>query len=252
MKKILIAMMMSAISTSAWAVNVEGAWPQEARGGSLRKPAWVLVIPAKRQSDGNLLVWDRADDWVRQWIVPKATPGGIRTVAIVGDSEDKRLVSASHIDNMQSSALRQIAAKYNAPAIALTVSGDDGQVVAVWVPGQHATWDYANGNRMDRNAALETMDLLFAGKQSSPEVSSTSGSTNTVQVQIVAERFNQDRQVMEYRIRAQGDEAEYRLGNANGLLVLGRATDDPHVYEVRMKNATSIEAALENAGLRVQ
>ena len=127
MKKILLPLFLALATFHANAANIEGAWPQDARGGSLRKPAWVLVVPAKRQDDGSLLVWDRNDSWVRQWIVPAKTPKGLRTVAIVGDSEDKRLVAATQIDNMQSSALRQISRKYNAPAIALAVSGEIGR-----------------------------------------------------------------------------------------------------------------------------
>ncbi len=141
---ILLSGTIALTSSQILASQVQGVWPDEARGEKLGRPNWVLVIPAERQADGSLVVWDRENPWVRQWIVPKTTRTGLRTVAIVGDSEDKRVVSAAEIDNMKSGALRQIAQKYDAPAIALVVTGTDGEVVAGWTPGYNATWEFSD------------------------------------------------------------------------------------------------------------
>lgn len=252
MKKIFLALIVALTSIHASAANVEGSWPQDARGGALKRPSWVLVVPAKRQADGSLLVWDRGDSWVRQWIVPEKTPKGLRTVAIVGDSEDKRLIAASQIDNMQSSALRQIARKYNAPAIALAVSGGDEQVVAAWVPGFNATWDYTSGGFENRKASLETIDQLFSGHQNMVSANFGLEQTQTEQVSIMAERFNAEVQLMEYRIRAPSAEAENRILSSRRFIVMGRATSDETVLEIRMNDATPIEKALQEAGLQAR
>jgi len=249
MKKLLFPIFLAIAPFHAHATNVEGSWPQDARGGSLKRPAWVLVVPAKRQEDGSLLVWDRNDSWVRQWIVPEKTPKGLRTVAIVGDSEDKRLVAAAQIDNMQSSALRQIARKYNAPAIALAVSAGDEQVVAAWVPGFNATWDYTAGGFESRKASLETIDQLFSG-----EAVMTSGfgegQEQAAEVSVLAERFNEQTQAMEYRVRAPNIEAENRMLGSSRFVVLGRSESDESVLEIRMNDNTPIEKALQEAGLK--
>lgn len=250
MKKFLLPLIFAFVPFQAPATNVEGSWPQDARGGSLRKPAWVLVVPAKRQEDGTLLVWDRNDSWVRQWIVPEKTPKGLRTVAIVGDSEDKRLIAATQIDNMQSSALRQIARKYNAPAIALAVSAGDEQVVAAWVPGYNATWDYTTGGIENRKASLETIDQLFSGHQAVATSDFGDEQTHVEGVSVLAERFNTQAQAMEYRVRAPSAEAENRMLESNRFMVLGRASSDQSILEIRMNDNTPIEKALQEAGLQ--
>jgi hypothetical protein len=250
MKKILVSIFVALTSTNAIAANIEGSWPQDARGGSLKRPAWVLVVPAKRQADGTLLVWDRNDSWVRQWIVPEKTPKGLRTVAIVGDSEDKRLIAAGQIDNMQSASLHQIARKYNAPAIALVVSGGDEQVVAAWLPGYNATWDYTAGGFENRKASLETIDALFSGHQNVATSNFGIEHVQPVQVSVLAERFNAEVQAMEYRIMAPGVEAENRLMSSRRFTVMGRTTSDERVLEIRMNDATTIEKALQEAGLQ--
>ena len=250
MKKYLLPLLFALTAFPASAANVEGAWPQEARGGSLRKPAWVLVVPAKRLEDGSLLVWDRQDDWVRQWIVPEKTPKGLRTVAIVGDSEDKRLIAAAQIDNMQSSALRQIARKYNAPAIALAVSSGNEQVVAAWAPGYNATWDYTAGGLESRKASLETIDELFSGQQTVVANNFGSEPRQTEGVSVMAERFNSEAQAMEYRVRALSIEAENRIVGSRRFSVLGRASSDQSILEIRMSDSTPIVKALQEAGLQ--
>jgi hypothetical protein len=250
MKKFLLPLLLALAPFHANAANVEGSWPQDARGGSLRKPAWVLVVPAKRLEDGTLLVWDRTDTWVRQWIVPEKTPKGLRTVAIVGDSEDKRLIAASQIDNMQSSALKQIARKYNAPAIVLAVSSGDEQVVAAWLPGYNATWDYTSGGFDNRKASLETIDRLFSGHQA---IAVSDFGTEQIQlesVSVLAERFNAETQAMEYRVRAPSAEAENRMMGSSRFVVLGRSPSDQSILEIRMNDRTSIEKALQEAGLQ--
>jgi hypothetical protein len=209
----------------------------------------VLVVPAKRQEDGTLLVWDRNDSWVRQWIVPEKTPKGLRTVAIVGDSEDKRLIAATQIDNMQSSALRQIARKYNAPAIALAVSSGEEQVVAAWIPGYNATWDYAATGLENRKASLETIDQLFSGHQAVAASDFGAEHTDMEGVVVLAERFNSQAQTMEYRVRAPNAEAENRMLGSNRFIILGRASSDQSILEIRMNDNTPIEKALQEAGL---
>lgn len=252
MKKLLLVIAAALCPAIAYAERVEGAWPQEARGASFARPDWVLVIPATRLEDGNLLVWDRSDAWVRQWIVPAKTPKGLRTVAIVGDSEDKRTVAAAQIDNMQSSALRQIARKYNAPAVVLAVSGSDGQVVAAWMPGFNATWDYSTGNASDRKGSLETIDALFSGKRQLVSEFTTETAAISASVEVVAERMNQASGTMEYRIKSESDEVLDALSGSPHLVVLGRVPDEPSVIEVRMRDLTPIEAALKSAGLSLR
>jgi hypothetical protein len=69
---------------------------------------------------------------------------------------------------------------------------------------------------------------------------------------VVAERLNQASGTMEYRIRTEGEGAFDAMSQSVHLEVLGRASDDPAIIEVRMRDLTSIEAALRSAGLSLR
>ncbi len=204
MKARLASLALVLHATTAAAIP-QGAWPDDARNLPLGRPSWILVVPASRADDGTIRLWDRQDEWLRSWVVPKATPDGIRTVAITGDSEDQKLIRGEQLDNMRVESLHLLARKYSADAVAVVVrdSGED-VAVAAWRAGAHATWDEASpGEGGDsRGTALAVMDTLFS-KTAAP--AETAASTPTAAVRVIAERMSADGVRMEYRIECPQD-----------------------------------------------
>lgn len=202
------------LQASTAAALPQGAWPDEARNLPLGRPAWVLVVPASRADDGTIRLWDRQDEWLRSWVVPKATPQGIRTVAISGDSEDQKLVHGEQLDNMRVDSLRLLARKYSAEAVAVVVR-DSAEAVAVaaWRVGTHATWEAAGqtDGQDARGAALAVMDSLFSKAAQSETATSSIGPA----VRVVAERLSTDGVRMEYRIECPPDRISLLEGSSS-------------------------------------
>jgi hypothetical protein len=204
MKARIAALALLLHATTAAAVP-QGAWPDDARNLPLGRPAWILVVPASRADDGSIRLWDRQDEWLRSWVVPKATPEGIRTVAITGDSEDQKLVHGEQLDDMRIDSLRLLARKYSADAVAVVVRDSAEDVaVAAWRVGAHATWEEAvpGESGMSRDAALSVIDALFSDVETKPPepTEQAEESAYASGVKVVAERISEDGIRMEYRI----------------------------------------------------
>jgi len=165
MKRLALALAVTILPTQSFA-GAEGYWPPEARGVTLPRPAWVLVVPARRGADGTVAAWDRTGSWMRKWVVPRSAKGNLRTVAVTGDSEDARIVDGTQIDNMDTSALGRLASKYGAPAVAVVMEGAEGEAaVAVWKPGHGAAWDMTNPGEDSREGSLRLIGDLFSGQR---------------------------------------------------------------------------------------
>jgi len=233
MKAITTAILLILSSVPALA-KPEGAWPEEARSLPLGRPAWVLVVPATRDPDGSIRLWDRQDQWLRSWIVPKATPGGIRTVAISGDSEDQKLIQGEQLDNMRVDSLKVLARKYSAEAVAVVVRDSREEVaVAAWREGAHATWNEAMseaGAPEPRREALAVMDELFADASDAGQVSPRAADT----ARVVAERLSYDGVRMEYRLEIDSSLADMLRSSASlEVTRIGEGTADVLVMDGR-------------------
>lgn len=241
------ALLASVLSATAATAAPQGSWPEEMRASGLPKQNWIMVIPARREADGSVLVWDRDDPWTKQWTVPKATPGGTRTVAINGDAEDRRIVSAAQIDNMSVSSLSTLAGKYGASAIAVVVADGEGAVaVAAWAHGNYATWDEAPAGTDMRAEALATLDALYSGAK--PAAVDDDGRA----LHIAGQRFNAAKGTMEYRIEASQDVALDQLGETPSLEVTGRDPTDPPSIRVVVTDGREIAQVLTGAGFVVK
>lgn len=162
--RLFIAWLITVVTITSAHALPQGSWPDEASHISLSKKDWILVIPARRSQDGEIILWDKDDPWLKQWIVPRQTPSGIKTVAITGDAEDKSLIHGWHVENMEVDALRGLSQKYKAPAIAVAVMDEDEQVaVAGWVSGEGAAWRFADMQTSSRVASLQALDDIFKG-----------------------------------------------------------------------------------------
>lgn len=162
--RILSAFAAVFVVSSALASPVEGMWPSEARGAIQPRPKWIIVVPVTRDASGTITAWNRSDPWIRKWVVPKRVGDGIRTVTVTGDADDVRGVSGDQFDNMDSSALRRLTSKYGAPAIAVVVSGTDGNAaVAAWTPGHQASWEVTRDGEDPKEGAMRILGDLFSG-----------------------------------------------------------------------------------------
>jgi hypothetical protein len=251
MKFSISALLALSAASSSFAAP-QGAWPEDMRGNALPAQDWVMVIPATRAADGSIIVWDRGQPWTRAWIVPKATPGGTRTVAINGDAEDMRIVSAQAIDNMSVASLSRLAGKYGAEAIAVAVEETDGAVaVAAWAKGSFATWD-ASPPPPDaghdpaavlsdaRASALALIDGVYAGRGRGKEVKDDDG---VDRARIVAQRFNASLGVMEYRVVG-GAAALERIARAASVRVTSRSEDVPASIDLVVTDGRDVEDVL--------
>lgn len=213
-----------------------------------------MIIPATRKPDGSVSVWNRTDVWNRAWIVPKATPGGTRTVAVNGDSEDMRIVSPEQIDNMSVSALSTLAGKYGAAAIAVVVAEDSGEVaVAAWAKGNYATWDSAVGGGDPRGDALRTLDEIYAGAD--PSLASSPLNAGEAEdlnyVTIVGQRYNERIGGMEYRISGPSSLIDSIASNP-AFHVEARNEDVPPSVDLTVVDGRDVESVLAEAGVVVR
>lgn len=244
MRFILSAAILAATSTFASATP-EGYWPSEAQGVSLPKPGWVLVVPAKRQSDGTIIVWDRDIPWMKEWVVPHPTPSGLRTIAIAGDSEDKRLIDGTAIDEMGIDALERLASKYKAPAIAVAVSDEvDAIAVAAWMPGHEASWESVP-ETASRQAALSTIDHLFSGQTQTPGLATDGG----FDIAIVGQRMTSVG--IEYKVMLENERSLELISSTQGLAVLDYdvETESPSAI-IRVTDGRDVETVLFSAGVK--
>lgn len=236
MKHLLLALMIAAASPAMSAP--QGPWPEEARGLGLPKAEWILVVPARRLADGSVSVWNRDDEWTGQWIVPRQTPAGVRTVAIVGDAEDRRMVDGTALDVMDASVLSRLAAKYRAPAVAVAITDSRGEVaVAGWIKGAGASWIEASGAG-GREGSLAAMDMIFTG----------GGGEASFDVAITGQRMNGG--WMEYRIEVYDPIIEDVISQISGVEVV--ATAGPQALVVRVTDGRDVETALRSAGLSLR
>ena len=219
------------------------------RGFSLPEQEWIMIIPVTRKADGSVSVWNRNDSWNRDWTVPKATPAGTRTVAVNGDSEDMRIVSPFQIDNMSIDSLSKLASKYGTAAIAVVVSeeGTDNVAVAAWAKGNYATWDsVAPSGRTRREAALAMLDDIYSGSSTSVAVPGAESATGAVS--IVAQRYNQTFGTNEYRIVGERSDLE-RLANDPAISVTSRNEDVPSSIDLWVNDGRDIEQIIRGVGL---
>jgi hypothetical protein len=201
---ICILVILSGLIPCLASASPQGIWPDDMRGFNLPKQDWIMIIPATRGPDGAISVWNRSDPWNREWVVPKTTPLGTRTIAVNGDSEDMRIVSADQIDNMSVSSLSRLAGKYGASAIAVVVFEQvGGTAVAAWAKGNYATWEAvvpAEG-QTQRQAALVTLDDIFSGEANVPAYEvAAAASEGQMSARILGQRFNETLSLMEYRV----------------------------------------------------
>ena len=246
MKYIFLVLIYCLITTSSSAVP-QGSWPQSMRGQYLPTPDWVLIIPALRNDDGTITIWNKEGEWNRNWIVPRKTPSGIRTVAISGDSEDKRLITGGQIDNMSNASLLSMNEKYDAKAIAVVVTDSTGDLaVAAWSAGLDATWQEGIRTDNPRKLALSIIDDIFSGNSNQYEYWQPSNS-----VKIIAERLNPITMKMEYRL--EGDrEVLVAVKDSEELDVIAEFTEAPTILDVSLINDKTIEDIFFEMGINLK
>jgi len=221
----------------------QGSWPDEASYISLSKKSWVLVIPARRSETGDIVLWDKDDDWLQQWIVPRQTPSGTKTVAITGDADDKRMVLGWHLENMDVNALNKLAGKYKAPAIAVAVKDASQQVaVAGWVSGEGAAWRFVSSSGATRESALGVIDEIFSGYSEPNEIAVAQD-----KVEITGQRFNDG--WTEYRLESFDQPSLERLYSIPGVEVMGTLDANNPSVIVRVTDGRDIETVLRSAGI---
>ena len=243
MKRMLAA---AAVLSAAWSAayaSPEGGWPESARGVGLPQPDWVLVIPARRDGGGALVPWSKEDPWTREWIVPKATPRGMRTVAVTGDAEDRRVIDGWLVDSMDVEALSRLADKYGAPAVAVAVMDESGDTaVAAWSPGNHASWDHGGWGRAAREGVLAAIDGLFSGQRH--------GFHAAYDVRITGQRGAG--YAREYRIEAEDEAVIDLIDTIPGLRVAERLwVAEGAAAAVSVTDGRAVEDVLRGAGLIV-
>lgn len=246
MRRIIIALIFSLGQTLSALSSPQGSWPAELKGVGLPTPDWILVLPAKREPSGTIKLWDKDDPWNREWVVPKATPTGIRTVAIAGDAEDRRVVADWHVDTMDVTALSMLAEKYSAPAIAVVVQDDMGDTaIAAWMPEYEAVWDAVGATDGDREPALHILEYIFRGH----EDAAVHYTANETEVIITGQRFNGS--TYEYRLELIGNEAEGILKTASGIEIVEYidTLTDIRTIVVRGTDGRDIETILMSNGI---
>jgi hypothetical protein len=254
MKLPAAAVLLTVLAAAPALASPQGSWPEDMRGYSLPRQNWIMILPATRKPDGTVSVWNRTDAWNRQWIVPKATPNGTRTVAVNGDSEDMRIVSPEQIDNMSVAALSKLAGKYGASAIAVVVLEEPGQVaVAAWARGNYATWDSAVDEDTPRLDALKTLDEIYAGTDRNMTVgdSAASEAQGDQRVTIVGQRFDERAGRMEYRISGSAGVLD-KIAADSAFEVSTRNEDVPPTIDLSVRDGRDVEQVLSEAGVAVR
>lgn len=230
-------------STSLGTAAPQGSWPDEASQISLSKKDWILVVPARRNEIGEIALWDKGDAWMQEWVVPRQTPNGTRTVAITGDAEDKRMILGWHLENMDVNALQKLAGKYKAPAVAIAVEDANKQVaVAGWVAGEGAAWRGIGNAAAARSGTLAALDDIFSGYSDPSEISVVDE-----KVEITGQRQNDG--WTEYRLESFDQASIDRLYNIPGLEVVGEPTTNNPSVIVRITDGRDIEMVLRSAGI---
>jgi hypothetical protein len=242
----LIALFEFFIFTTMACASPEGSWPEEASYISLSKKNWVLVIPARRSENGEIVLWNKEDEWLQQWIVPRQTNSGMKTVAITGDADDRRLVQGYHLENMDVNVLNKLAAKYRAAAIAIAIKDKSEQLaVAGWVSGEGAAWRSINSHEANREAALGMIDDIFNGYSDPSE-----GTVQEDTIAITGQRQNAG--WTEYRLEYFSPESILKLQSIPGVEIVGNSdTNRPSVI-VRITDGRDIETVLRSAGISYQ
>lgn len=90
-------------------------------------PTWVLIVPVQEYAD-QLSLWDQSNQWVSAW--NRAPSVGISTAAAGGDAGDQQLISAERLRDYNldiDKLLRQMARKYDAPAVAMVTLSSQQQ-----------------------------------------------------------------------------------------------------------------------------
>ena len=238
------------------AAEAAAPWPASAQGRPLPRPAWVLVIPARRKPDGGLAIWERSDEWTRAWRVPK-TVRGVSLVTLLGDAEDRRAVTAAAIDGMLVDSLAVVMRKYGAPALALAVTDGASVALAGYVPGHAASWVPAEGGpdlAETRARALPALAALFSAGGAPARAPAAEADT----VEILALR-DRDDGGYDYRIGLppglSGGGAEARLDGVAGLGVaeVARGPDGREVAVLTgFAGQDELVAALRARGLTVR
>jgi hypothetical protein len=253
----LAALAALAIPEPARAADAAAPWPTSAQGRALPRPAWVLVIPARRRSDGTLSIWERTDAWTRAWRVPKNVRG-IGLVTLLGDAEDRRAVTAAAIDGMMVDSLSVVMRKYGAPALALAVTDGSSVALAGYVPGYAASWIPADAGpdlAETRSRTLPILASLFSSGGAPPP---KAPAEEADAVEIVALRDRDDGGV-DYRIALppglSGGGAEARLDGVAGLSVteVTRGRDGREIAVLSgVAGQDELVAALRGRGITVR
>jgi hypothetical protein len=85
-------------------------------------PRWVLVVPG-REINEVVSLWVQEDAWSQAWNRASSN-SSLSTAVATGDTEDRKLLTAAQIQSFDpalSDSLRDLARKYNAPAVALVL-----------------------------------------------------------------------------------------------------------------------------------
>lgn len=183
-------------------------WPERARGRSLPRPAWILVIPASRDAQGRLSVWNRDEDWTKSWRVP-SIEGRTRIVTLMGDSEDLRTITADAFDGMEIAPIERVMRKYGAPAIALAVEAEESAAIAVYVPGYAASWNAVEKGETaastHRQAVATIAEMISSGQGAVPTTETVSA-PETDTIGIMAWRPSPDGYGAEFRLELTGSD----------------------------------------------
>lgn len=252
---ILLGVFLALSPLDALAQSTSAApWPSSAQGRTLPRPDWVLAIPARRNDDGTLSIWERSDDWTREWRVPTVVDG-LRVVTLLGDSEDRKRITPEAIDQMLVDQMEPVMAKYGAPALALVVTDGSSTAVAGYMPGWQASWDevgHSSSLQETRTLAADVISAMFSDPYSAP---TPSGETGGVHIQ--AFRQNPQTGGMDYRIvvMGSGEMIQYQLAAIAampGTVIYGKqavAEDSLLVELSRDPTAPALEDDLATFGL---
>lgn len=195
--------------SAAYAYDEAAApWPERARGRSVPRPEWILVIPASRDDQGRLSVWNRDEDWTKSWRVP-SIEGRTRIVTLMGDSEDLRTITAEAFDGMEIAPIERVMRKYGAPAIALAVEAEESAAIAVYVPGYAASWNTVEKEKTatgtHRQAVATIADMISGGHGAVP-MTETASAPPSDTIDIMAWRPSPDGYGAEFRLELTGSD----------------------------------------------
>lgn len=124
---------------------------------STSSPSWILVVAAEIDKNGTAS-WGGQSSWSRSWIAP-ARSGSLRMVPVLGDVDDRRILTDGMLANPDSSevghAALALGRRFGAPAVAELLSdGQDGVRIWLWRTGGEAITGNSGSTRQD------TVDVL--------------------------------------------------------------------------------------------